>query len=322
MNIINFDSNIANDMINDDVIQPFQLVVSGLRGRLVRMGPVLDELLGRHAYPEAVASLVAETLTLSLLLSSMLKFSGIFTLQINGEGPVSMLVADVTDKGNIRACAKFDEEAIKALGKKPKFSDLIHKGYIAFTVDQGGHTDRYQGIVEIKETGLLESVRHYFDQSEQIGTGIELAIGQPNKSNKGWRAGAILLQHVPDEGGEQAKDDRIYQKEINHKHDSEDMEEDWRRANILLETCKPEEFLSTGIDGNDLLVRLFHEEGVRVYEPIPVEEKCRCSEEKTRSVLGTLSKEDIEHVEKNGKISISCEFCSRTYEFDMKEFVQ
>lgn len=319
MNIINLDSTIANDMINDDVIQPFQLESSGLRGRLVRLGPTLDKLIGRHDYPEVISEVVAETLTLSLLLSSMLKYDGIFTLQMSAEGPVSMLVADVTNKGHVRACAKFDEEALKKLGKKPRFKDLINKGYIAFTVDQGQHTDRYQGVVELKEEGLTQSVRHYFDQSEQIGTGIELAIGGPNDANKGWRAGAILLQHVPEEG-EHVRNDEMYTKNLKDKHDSDDMAEDWRRANYLLETCKPEEFLSTGIDGNDLLLRLFHEEGVRVYEPIHVVEKCRCSEDKTRNVLSTLSKEDIDHVKKDGKISISCEFCSREYQFDASEF--
>lgn len=313
MNIIKMDSDVANDVVNDDVIQPFQLEVSSLRGRLVRLGPVLDTIIEAHGYPRPVSHLLAETVTLTLLLSSMLKYDGVFTLQVSSEGPVRMLVADVTNKGYIRACAGFDKDSIKDTDKK---EDMLGKGHIAFTVDQGQHMERYQGIVSITEGDLQKSIDHYFEQSEQIGTGLKMAIQGPTGKAGNWRAGAIMLQHLPDEGGHLDHKDR---KHISVKEDSEDMDEDWRRANILLETCTAEEFLAPALDGNELLVRLFHEEGVRVYEPTSVVMKCRCSEEKTKAVIASLSEEDKEDMADDGKISVTCEFCNSTYIYDISE---
>lgn len=318
MSVIELGAGIANDMINDDVIQPFQLEISSLRGRLVRLGPVLDDILIPHDYPEVVSHLVAQSVTLSLLLSSMLKYDGIFTLQASGKGAITMVVSDVTTKGNVRACATFDPEAVKGLKPKSSLKDLMGEGYLAFTVDQGQDMERYQGIVELQGNSLLTSIEHYFSQSEQIGTGIKMAVGKPNKKNAGWRSGAIMLQHLPEEGGHLDNKDR---KDMRHKEDSADMEEDWARANILLETCSEQEFLAPALDGNNLLVRLFHEEGVRIYTPTRVKKKCRCSTEKTEGVLRTLPEEDLRHIAKDGKISMNCEFCNRLFTFDLEGFI-
>ena len=315
MSVVKIDTTIANDRINDDLIQPFQLEVSSLRGRLVRLGPVLDKILNAHDYPNSVARLVTETITLSLVLSSMLKYEGIFTLQSSSDGPVSMLVTDVTTKGHVRACASFDKDRIQDTAEK----DLLGKGHLAFTVDQGMHTERYQGIVSIENGSLEESIQHYFSQSEQIGTGLRMAVQAPEEGAKtGWRAGAIMLQHLPEHGEHL---DHKQRKDISFKEDSTDMEEDWRRANILLDTCTAEEFLAPALDGNELLVRLFHEEGVRVYTPTHVIKKCRCSRERIEGILKTLSEEELQESAEKSKIEICCEFCNEQYLFKLDDIL-
>jgi len=301
------------NMRDDNLIQPFSLDVSNLRGRSVRLGSVMDEILAAHDYPNVVAHLVAEATTLALLLSSMLKYEGIFTLQAQGDGPVKMVVADVTTGGDVRACASFDAERIEhsakqvnALRSKEKsqnhLAQLLGKGYIAFTVDQGGNTDRYQGIVELKGSSLVDCVQHYFTQSEQIQTGIKMAAGQRDGQ---WRSGAIMLQHLPEEGGTRGVSNVV------------DLDaDDWARAMVLLDTASEDELLSPELPNADLLYRLFHEEGPRVYETQVVQKKCRCDEQRVENVLLTMSDEERDYMVKDGKISMRCEFCSTQYTFD------
>ncbi|MGB4057569.1 MAG: Hsp33 family molecular chaperone HslO [Alphaproteobacteria bacterium] len=283
---------------DDDIIQPFQLEQSGLRGRAVRLGKVLDDILGPHDYPEPVAHLVAETITLTTLLSSMLKYEGIFTLQTKGDGPVGMVVADMTSKGEIRGCASFDKERVAKYGDDIDMLPFyLGKGYIAFTVDQLGKTDRYQGIVELKGTSLVDCVRHYFDQSEQIKTGIKMSVGL--KDGK-WRAGAIMLQHMPEDQKKPEMIDR----------------DDWNRSMMLLDTAKDGEFLDPGLHSRELLLRLFHEEGVRVFKPLDISKGCRCDSDKVQKVLAGLPEEDIKYLMENGTINMHCEFCSRDFKLD------
>ena len=300
---------------DDNVIQNFKLESSYLRGRSVRLGTVLDDVLDAHAYPEPVAHLVAETMTLALLLSSMLKYEGVFTLQTKGDGPVSMLVADVTSGGQVRGCASFDaerlqhaQEQIGALSAvesaENHLAQYLGKGYIAFTVDQGTNTARYQGIVELKGSSLISCVQHYFNQSEQIGTGIQMAVGRRGES---WRAGAIMLQHMP----EDAKNPEAGMGNVR--------EDDWRRAMILLDTCTEDELLAPNLHSNILLTRLFHEEGVRVYRPLNVVKGCRCDESKVEGIIAQLSDDDIEYMTVDGRIVMRCEFCSRDFVFDLEK---
>lgn len=300
---------------DDNVIQPFSLDASNLRGRSVRLGSVLDDILKAHDYPNPVAHLVAETATLALLLSSMLKYDGIFTLQTQGDGPVGMLVADVTSAGDVRACATFDadrveiaREQINAMRSRENshnhLAQYLGKGYIAFTVDQGPNTERYQGIVELKGASLVDCVQHYFTQSEQIQTGIKMAAGQRDDV---WRSGAIMVQHMPDEETETASN--IVDLDA----------DDWRRVMVLLDTATKEEFLDADLHSNTLLHRLFHEEEVRVYEPIAVQKQCRCDVQRVENVLLTMSPEEREYMVRDGKISMRCEFCSTDYDFDPAE---
>lgn len=289
-----------------NIIRPFQLESSSLRGRIVRFNTVLDDILTPHDYPQVVSQLLGEVVTLCSLLSSMLKFDGIFTLQTSGNGPISMLVADVTSEGDIRGCASFDKERLEALGEgEQSITDLLGEGYIAFTVDQGDNTDRYQGIVELKGETMVECVQHYFSQSEQIDTAIMLAVGQADNQ---WRAAGLMLQHMPPEGGhEEGAGDKI---------SSNIEQDDWRRAMILMQSCTDEELLSDELNSHAILLRLFHEEGIRVFEPQPLQHQCRCSQDKVMNVFKMLSEEEREEMRIDGKMILTCEFCSKKYEID------
>lgn len=294
--------------MDDDFILPFQLEQTGYRGRILRLGPVLDEILAPHDYHGEAAALTAETAVLAVLLSFMMKYDGIFTLQVKGDGPVGRLVADVTSSGDLRACAACDREALeRAAAEKAeggRLARLVGRGYVAFTVDQGAHSERYQGIVELRGDSLEASVRHYFTQSEQILTGIRLAAGQRDGK---WRAGAVMIQHVPEEGGTVASG----------RDFSGGGEDGWTRTMILQGSASDAELLDPALDSRDLLYRLFHEEGVRVFEPLRLRKGCRCSDEKVRSVLSSLKAQgDLSGMDDDGKIVMTCEFCNRDFVFE------
>lgn len=295
----------------DNIVLPFQLQESGLRGRYVRLGTVLNDILAGHDYPASVSHLVADTVTLTIALSSMLKYDGVFTLQASGKGAVKTLVADMRNDGAVRGCATFDAEALEALPKKDglydgyALKDLTGEGYIAFTVDQAGNTDRYQGIVALEGESLQDSIAHYFEQSEQLRTSIYIASGKDESGQ--WRSGAMMLQYLPDD---HAGDDDIVA--FNEKSESE-RKEDWRRSKMLLQTCTNKEILNPELHANELLRRLFHEEGVIVYEQKTVRHECRCSEDRVKNIVENLSEDDRAHAAKDGQIEMTCEFCSKTY---------
>lgn len=305
-------------MISDNFHQTFQLESSNIRGRVVRLGSVLHDIIEAHDYPLPISHLVAETLSLTLALASMLKYEGIFTLQAQGDGPVKMLISDITSQGNVRACATYDTERIQhsreqlsALKTKESsqnhLAQYLGKGYIAFTVDQGQHTDRYQGIVELKGSSMVDCVQHYFSQSEQIDTGIKMAVGQRDGK---WRASIIMLQDMPEEA------DSAHTASGNIDEDS------WRRAMILLDSCTEDEFLDSELDADQLLIRLFHEEGIRVYDRHEVQKKCRCSLDRVENILLSMDQEELKDIDKKGTIDMTCEFCSTEYVFKTKDILK
>jgi molecular chaperone Hsp33 len=329
-----------------DIVQPFQLEATNLRGRLVRLDEVLDEILSRHDYPLLVADLLAEALTVTVVLGSALKFEGIFTLQTRGDGPVPMVVTDVTSDGKLRGYAKFDEEKIAELSARLGLDEsadddfperpshhagvrkLLGEGYLAFTVDQGNSTDRYQGIVELTGISLADCVINYFRQSEQLDTGVSVKV----KLRHGhWRAGGLMLQRMPED-----------QQQIINRRLGNDVEDGWRRAMVMLETLKTEEMVDAGLPVNDLLYRLFNEDGVRVFERHPVLRECRCNRERILNMLGNLPREalidmatgdedeDGEDVSGNGhakgghdepSVEVTCEFCSTVYTVPLEEVI-
>src|SRR5271155_554422 len=207
--------NIPSQTAPDDLIQPFRIDPFALRGRLVRLGPTVDRILSQHDYPEPVAVLLGEAITLAVVLAGALKYDGIFTLQTKGDGAIRLMVADVSTSGAVRGYAQFDAAKLDvAADSGASVPDLLGAGYIAFTVDQGEHTDRYQGIVELAGDTLADCAKHYFRQSEQLQAGIKLAVGRVGPGGI-WRAGGLMLQRVPPEGG--------------YGPIADDVEDGWRR---------------------------------------------------------------------------------------------
>jgi molecular chaperone Hsp33 len=297
----------------DDLIQPFQIESHALRGRLVRLGPSIDAILSAHDYPEPVAALLGETVTLAALFADAMKFEGILTIQTKSDGPVNLLVADVTSTGDIRGYAGYDPEKLSAALSGPVEATvplLLGSGYLAFTVDQGPHTERYQGIVELIGATLADCAHHYFRQSEQLDAAIQLAAGRVGGEPAGaWRAGGLMLQHLPPEGGKA---------EHNWDIDAQLDADGWRESVVLMGTATGDELLGPQLSPRDLLYRLFHEVGVRVYRPKTLMQNCRCSREKVRNTLASLPRAEVEDCkeENSGEVVVTCQFCNAAYRFD------
>jgi molecular chaperone Hsp33 len=284
--------------LDDDIIQPFQLETTAFRGRLVRLGGSLDEIMGKHAYPAPVARLLAEALALAGALAGALKYDGIFTLQTKGDGPVGMMVADVTSAGDVRGYAQFDAARLDGIAEDAGIAALVGKGYLAFTVDQGEHTERYQGIVELLGETLADCTHHYFRQSEQLVTGLSVTA---RRIDGQWRAGALMLQRLAEGAANLA---------------SATVEaDDWKRSMVLMGTVTSDELVDPQLTAHTLLFRLFHEEGVRAFAPVHVRHACRCSRERVETVLRALPADDIDHMKVDGVITATCEFCSTAYRF-------
>jgi molecular chaperone Hsp33 len=283
-------------------VQGFLLEKVGFRGRFVRLDQTLTKILGCHAYPQAVAQLLAEALAMSALLMGMLKFDGIFTLQMRGNGAVPMLVADITNTGSLRGYARWDAEK---LTDKPHYKDLVGEGYLALTVDQFLDNERYQGVVDIQGNSLAEAVRYYFQQSEQIRTAISVYAQQlPNGT---WQAGAMMLQPM-------AQGEANLSTELAANPETED---DWQRAMLLMSTIKPHEICAGQITPEELLYRLFHEDDVVVYPALAVQPQCRCSVERMVEVLTTIDVAERQELAlESGSISMTCEFCNTSYYFE------
>lgn len=289
----------------DDLVQPFRIDPFALRGRLVRLGPTIDRILSQHDYPEPVAAILGEAIALAVVLAGMLKYDGVFTLQTKSDGPVRLIVADVSTEGAVRGYAQYDRERLPAkLKGSPSVPELIGSGYIAFTVDQGEHTERYQGIVDIAGATLAECAQHYFRQSEQIQAGIKLSVARSGE-NGAWRAGGLMLQRVPPEGG--------------YRMIADDVEDGWRRAMVLMSSATAGELVDPELPPRRLLFRLFHEDGVRVFETHPVEARCRCSRERIHRILRSFPKPDIDDMRQDPVTTVTCEFCNTRYEFTSDE---
>ncbi|WP_246727899.1 Hsp33 family molecular chaperone [Chelativorans sp. Marseille-P2723] len=312
----------------DDHVVPFDVDALDVRGRAVQVGAMLDQILGRHNYPEPVARLLAEMIVLTVLLGSSLKFDGKFILQTRSDGPVDMLVADFTTPGSVRAYARFDEARLVEAVEKGEDSPeaLLGKGVLALTIDQGAYMQRYQGIVQLDGSTLEEVARTYFRQSEQIPTEVKLGVARivlPGKGERAesWRAGGLLLQFLPASpararmadlpGGDGDEED------TNGGHPTDNA---WQEALALLATVETDELLDPSVGAERLLYRLFHEQGVRVYDGTDVVDQCSCSREKVRNILGSFTAEEIKESTEDGVIRVNCEFCSTEYFFDPADF--
>jgi molecular chaperone Hsp33 len=305
-----------------DTVLPFEVKPLGVRGRVVRLGPVIDDILSRHDYPPPISSILAEAIALAALLGTTLKFDGKFILQTKTEGPVSMLVADFQAPDGVRGVARFDKDRVVGLGPAPLQQQLLGDGYLAMTVDQGTDMERYQGIVALGKGTLADAAHEYFQKSEQIPTRLKLAAGPLQlRGDKAahWRAGAILVQHLPREGGISpiplsSGDAPVGVAEIVAEHD------DWVKAKLLLDTVEPHELLDPTLSAEDLLYRLYHEDGVTVYPETHLRRHCTCSTETVWEMLRRFSNEDRADMVKDGAIEVVCEFCSTVYRFTPSQF--
>ncbi|MDH5188089.1 MAG: Hsp33 family molecular chaperone HslO [Rhodospirillaceae bacterium] len=281
----------------------FQIEGLAIRGRLVRLGPALESILLPHDYPGPVAEIMAETVTLAATLGSALKYDGVFGLQTQGDGPVSLMVADVTSTGAMRGYARYDDVRIKLLDNNTgaPVPRLLGAGHMAFSVEQGTHTERYQGISELDGATLADCAHHYFRNSEQLESAIWLGADMgKNKSAKGALAGAIMIQRMPQSG-----------------KDTEDEEDGWRRAVAILSSLRRDELLSNDLSAEDLLYRLYNEDGVRIFEKHKLFHQCRCSEEKVINTIKSFPLEEI--TDDDGSAHVTCEFCKQVYAFSANE---
>jgi molecular chaperone Hsp33 len=295
--------------VGDNLLRPFQLERSALRGRLVRLGGLVDRVLTGHDYPEPVSRLLGELLVLAATLAGGLKFRGTFSLQVKSTGPVSLMIADCTNDGAMRGYAKFDAGGVAA-ASGAGVPDLLGEGHLALTVDQSEAGQTYQGIVELTGATLTECMQTYFRQSEQVRTGIEVAVERVvdrvgDRDQWRWRAGGIMVQRLP----EQVALGR-----------EEQMEEDWRRTMLLLGTATEAELVDPHLAPERLLLRLFHEEGVRVFRPLGLSFGCRCSRARVEAMLRRFPPAELDDMkEADGRLVVTCEFCSATYRFDEAE---
>lgn len=294
--------------INDNLARPFQLEQTALRGRVVRLGALVDRVLTRHDYPEPVSRLLGELFVLAATLAGGLKFKCTFSLQVRSAGPVSLMVADCTNDGAMRGYAKFDAGRVAALPAQST-RDLLGDGQLALTVDQREQGQAWQGIVELAGATLTECMLAYFRQSEQLKTGLKVAVERVEDHDRArWRAGGIMVQRV----AEQIPDER-----------EEQMEDDWRRTMLLLGTATDAELVDPHLAPERLLLRLFHQEGVRVFEPLDLSFGCRCSRERVEVVLRRFPPDDLEDMkEADGQLVVTCEFCNTTFRFDEAELAR
>ena len=289
------------DTVLDDFVAPFQIESRPVRGRIARLGPAIDEILTRHAYPEPVADLLGEACALAALVGASLKFDGRLIVQAQGDGPVAYVVADYDTSGALRGYCRFDAarvEAVRAGFARPGAGALLGQGAFVMTIDQGPDMDRYQGVTSIEGETLALAAETYFSRSEQTPTRVRLAVGQIDVGEgRRWRAGGLLIQNIAEDEARGATLDA------------------WTTAQALFETVGEDELLDPTIPAETLLWRLFHEEGVRLFTPKALSAFCRCTRERIVEVLKSFPAEEREAmVEPDGAIRVTCEYCARVYD--------
>jgi molecular chaperone Hsp33 len=289
-----------------DQILGFTIPARHVRGRVVRLGPVLGEILSAHAYPPAIERLLAEALVLSALLGTTLKDdAGQMTLQAQTEaGVVSLLVVDYK-QGAVRGYVQFDEDRLAEMGSNPSLFGLFGKGYLAITFDQaavaGAEAARYQGIVPLEGESLGKAAEYYFTQSEQIPSFVQIDVSHDAAGH--CVAGGMLIQHLPE--GEVGRE-RLH---VRHDHP------EWEHVQALSATLKGTELVDATLGLSDIVWRLFHEEDeVRVNDGAQVTRGCRCDLAHIRDVLGRFPVgERVDMADEAGNINVDCAFCSRIF---------
>lgn len=293
-----------NNELLKNMVLSFMLDKSGIRGRFVRLGGEVHKILTGHRYPAGVSQLLGELLVLVAMIGSMLKLKGLISVQVQGSGDIGFMCADYTSEGNLRGYThmnnkkRLQEMELKARNGHD-ITELFGKGHVVITIEQPNEQP-YQAIVPLEGNSLTECITGFFHRSEQLEVVLEVAV---NKINKKWCAGGLVVQRIPEEGGKKSK--------LAKKQD-----EDWNRAGILLKSVTDKEIIDSKLSPNDLLFRLFNEDGVKVFEPKKLQAKCRCSRERMLNALASISKDELESMKVKGKISMNCQFCNRTEVFD------
>lgn len=317
----------ADTEIWDETVLPFQLDNANIRGRIARLDGVLDEVLSQHNYPAAANALLCEAALLTALIGQTIKVRWKLSLQIRGDGPIRIIATDYYgpenegDPARIRAYASIDHER-EAASKATPFEKL-GKGMFAMLIDQGPDMEPYQGITPLSGGSLAACAETYFAQSEQLPTRFQLITGQSQTGKEGptWRAGGLMIQHIPDASPLMAPVDAAAEGALLSAKDllNDDIEEDWNRANILLDSVEEVELIGPVVPSPNLLYRLFHEEQPRIFEPQKIKFGCTCSEEKVRSTMSIYSQKDISHMtNETGMVTADCQFCGKHYELDPK----
>jgi molecular chaperone Hsp33 len=309
----------------DDIVVPFQVDEIDLRGRVIRLGRSVSTMIDRHGYPAPVARVLAEATALTLLLGSGLKFDGRLILQTQSDGPVRMVVVDVATPDRVRALARYDAEAVDAAiaAGRAEPAALLGTGQLVMTIDQGGDMQRYQGIVSLDGQGLEQAADQYFRQSEQIDTRVRLAAAEEYVPGDGgmkhtWRAGGLMVQHLPQAGGEAHRDlapgDAPEGTILPEPHEA------WAEARALTDTIEDDELVDRTLSPERLLFRLFHERGVRVFEAQDVKEHCTCSRDRISGIVSSFTPEERRDMVEDGAITVTCEYCSTSYRYAPAEF--
>lgn len=300
----------------DDRILPFQIEALDVRGRVVRLGPAIDALIERHAYPAPVSKLIGEAVALTVLLGSALKIDGRFQLQTRSDGPVGMLVVDFEAPDRIRACARFDKDRlydVRGAGA------LLGHGHMALTIDQGPDMSRYQGVVALDGGSLEDAAHAYFRQSEQIPTKVRLAVAESlgAGASHSWRAGGLMVQFLPD-APERMRVQDLDPGDAPEGVETEPGEEDdaWVEAQSLVATVEDHELIDPTLEPERLLIRLFNEREICVFESRGVREACRCSRDRVLGMLRSFSADERRDMRADdGSIEVTCDFCSTRYDF-------
>ena len=293
--------------LNSDVALGVAIPSRNARGRIARLGSVVDSILANHGYPPVIENLLAEALTLTALLGSLLKEpEGQLTLQAQTDGGIiDLMVCDYLG-GELRGYVRHDAEKLAGLPEEPTLPDLFGKGYLAITFDQPLAKERYQGIVPLDGKNLGEAAQSYFAQSEQIPSLVRLAA---ERRGDHWFAGGLLLQHLPE--GEEGRD-RLHTR-LDHP--------DWPHVAILGGSVKPEELTDPELPLDDLLWRLFHDEDeLRTLPAMNLSRGCRCDPDYVRSVIARFpADERRDMIGDDGVIRVDCAFCSSSFAIQPEE---
>jgi molecular chaperone Hsp33 len=291
----------------DDTVAAFQVEGRAVRGRAIRLGQTMDQILSVHDYPPALARLLGEAVMIAALVGDALKFDGRLIVQANGDGPVRFIVAEYVSGEGVRGFAKMDRDAaiaaLEAAPDAPVVETLLGKGAFAMTIDYGTEKDQYQGVVALDGHSLAGCAEGYFEQSEQTPTRLRLAVGEhwDAEGTRTWRAGGMLLQAI---AGDAARGD---------------VAADWDHGRALFGTLQDAELLDPDLATASLLYRLFNEDGVRLQAAMPIVRRCSCERERLRELVANFSPEDQAHMVVDGDIVLTCEYCNRDWMFKPEE---